>query len=127
MKASLGPGVLPANRPLTPVRARPVRGSSPNADMRCATRAAVFTSLKPVSGLRRIVSPRSMIVSAWRSIASQTARFSSSLLLILYPALSYRSRHRSDTLLEEVERVAPEYPVYWAPAQRAAQRQRRAG
>src|SRR5215469_9716111 len=82
MTARRGPVAEPTSRPLTPVSARPLRGASPRARMCSATRAAVFTSLKPVSGWRRIVSPRSMIVSARRSIASQIARFNSSLLLI---------------------------------------------
>ena len=43
-----------------------------------------FALVKAGLRMARIVSPSSMMSSAWRSIASQTACFNSSLLLILH-------------------------------------------
>ena len=116
IKASRGPGAPPASRPLTPVSARPVCGAKPRAFIRSATRAAVFTSLKPVSGWRRIVSPRSMMVSAWRSMVSQTARFNWSLLLIRMPRFVCLSSCRLDLPVSRYDPKRPERPLSQLPA-----------
>src|SRR5262245_37800334 len=82
ISANVGPWPFcPAVSARTPVSASPVRGSSPIFRNVSSTSFAVFTSLKPSSGCRRIVSPSAMISSARRSTASVTRRFSSALVI----------------------------------------------
>ena len=86
-------GLAAAQPPLDPGQPEAgLRREAQLASSSRATSAAVRVSLKPVSGWCRIRSPSSMIALPWRSIASQTARFSSSrvsppLVILSVPAM----------------------------------------